>query len=129
MLDVETSAARVRAAGKVAFMGLCFGGTVAWLAACRLDVDAVIAYYGSNMCDYPGEAARCPVICHVGDLDTAVPPENVAAFQTRQPSVRWHVYSGARHGFDNHTRLARYHGEAASLARERSLDFLRDFIG
>ncbi len=129
MLDVETAAARVGAAGQVAIMGFCFGGTVAWLAACRTGVDAAIAYYGSNMCDYPGEAARCPVICHVGDLDAAVPPETVAAFQIKQPAVRWHVYSGAQHGFDNQTRLARYHGEAASLAHERSLDFLRGSIG
>ena len=129
MLDVETAAARVRGAGKVAIMGFCFGGTVTWLAACRTGVDAAIAYYGSNMCDYPEESVRCPVICHVGDLDTAVPPKNVAAFQIKQPSVRWHVYSGAQHGFDNQTRLARYHGEAASLAYERSLDFLRGSIG
>ena len=69
------------------------------------------------------------MICHVGDLDTAVTSEIVAAFQISQPAVRWHVYSGAQHGFDNQTRLARYHGEAASLARERSLDFLGDSIG
>ncbi len=129
MLDVETAADRVRDAGKVAIMGFCFGGTVTWLAACRTGVDAAIAYYGSNMCDYPEESPRCPVICHVGDLDTAVTPEDVAAFEVRQPAVRWHVYSGAQHGFDNQTRLARYHGEAASLARERSLDFLRASIG
>ena len=72
--DAEAAMAHVRAAGKVAISGYCFGGTVTWLAACRSDFDAAIAYYGSDMCDYPDEEARCPVICHVGDKDTAVPP-------------------------------------------------------
>src|SRR5690606_36633624 len=58
MRDVEAAASRVRGAGKVAIMGFCFGGTVTWLAACRCDLDASIAYYGSNMCDYPEEEPR-----------------------------------------------------------------------
>lgn len=129
MLDVEAATARVRSAGRVAIMGFCFGGTVTWLAACRCDLDAGIAYYGSNMCDYPDETARCPVVCHVGDLDTAVPPADVAAFQKKHPDVYWYIYEGAQHGFDNQTRPIRFHAEATRLARERSLAFLREHIG
>lgn len=129
MLDVEATAARVRSAGKVAIMGFCFGGTVTWLAACRCNLDGGIAYYGSNMCDYPDEEARCPVICHVGDLDTAVPPSDVAAFKEKHPNVHWHIYEGAQHGFDNETRAVRYHADATQLARQRSLEFLRTNIG
>ncbi|MBT5048574.1 MAG: dienelactone hydrolase family protein [Rhodospirillaceae bacterium] len=129
MLDVEAAASRMRPAGKVAIMGFCFGGTVTWLAACRCDLDAGIAYYGSNMCDYPEETARCPVICHVGDLDTAVPPADVAAFQEKHPDVYWYVYEGVQHGFDNQTRPVRYDADATTLAHERSLAFLRDKIG
>lgn len=129
MLDVTAAADRVRSAGKVAIMGFCFGGTVTWLAACRCDLDAGIAYYGSNMCDYPDEQPRCPVICHVGDLDTAVPPADVAAFQKTHPEVRWHIYPGVQHGFDNSTRPVRYDAPAAALAHERTLAFLRERIG
>ena len=129
MLDIEAAIARVRPAGKVAIMGFCFGGTVSWLAACRCPLDAAIAYYGSNMCDYPDEEAKCPVICHVGDLDTAVPPADVAAFQERHPKIHWHIYAGAQHGFDNNTRPVRHHAEATALARERSIAFLRQQIG
>jgi carboxymethylenebutenolidase len=102
---------------------------VTWLAACRCDLDAAIAYYGSNMCDYPDETPRCPVICHVGDRDTAVPPSDVAAFRERHPEVHWHIYPGVQHGFDNHTRPARYDAAATALARQRSVDFLRKHIG
>ena len=129
MMDVTAAADRIRAAGKIAIMGFCFGGTVTWLAAGRCDLDAAIAYYGSNMCDHPDEAARCPVICHVGDKDTAVPPSDVAAFQKKHPEVLWHVYDGVVHGFDNHTRPARYHARATVTARERTLAFLRGQIG
>ena len=129
MLDVAAAAARVRPAGRVAIMGFCFGGTVAWLAACRCDLDGAIACYGSNMCDYPEEEPRCPVICHVGDRDTAVPPADVAAFQTRHPEVHWYIYPGVQHGFDNHTRPVRHDAAATALSRERSLAFLREQIG
>lgn len=129
MLDVAAAAARVRSAGKVAIAGFCFGGTVTWLAACRCDLDGAIAYYGSNMCDYPDEEPRCPVICHVGDRDTAVPPADVEAFQARRPEVHWYIYPGVQHGFDNHTRPARHDAAASALARERSLAFLREHIG
>ncbi len=129
MLDVEAAAALVRPAGGVAIMGFCFGGTVTWLAACRCALDGAVAYYGSNMCDYPEEEARCPVICHVGDLDTAVPPSDVAAFQKRHPDVYWHIYKGVQHGFDNHTRPVRYDAAASDLSRTRTLAFLREKIG
>ena len=111
-------------AGKVAILGFCFGGTVSWLGSCRGDFDASVPYYGSNMCDYPDEPARCPTLCHVGDLDTAVPPDQVSMFQKKRPEVNWCVYNGARHGFDNWTRHERYHQEAADLARARTLEFL-----
>lgn len=132
MTDVSTAAAYLGgldAGLKVAIMGFCFGGTVTWLAACRASFDAAIAYYGSDMCDYPDETPNCPVICHVGDLDTAVPPEDVAAFRERRPEPFWYIYEGAPHGFDNATRPARYNKDAAILARERTLSFLDEHIG
>jgi len=127
--DAHTARDYIRAdAGKVAIMGYCFGGTVSWLASCRGDFDASIPYYGSDMCDYPDEAARCPTLSHVGDLDTAVPPDQVKMFQEKRPEVTWCIYEGAQHGFDNWTRPARYHREAADLARRRTLEFLAETL-
>jgi carboxymethylenebutenolidase len=132
VMDAETAAdfLRAKAPGiKVAITGYCFGGTVAWLAACRGNFDAAVAWYGSNMCDYPDERPRCPVICHVGDADTAVPPADVAAFSAKRPEVLWHVYPGVPHGFDNQTRPARYVAAASKIARERTLAFLAETVG
>jgi carboxymethylenebutenolidase len=127
--DAEAAKAHVNDAGRVAISGYCFGGTVTWLAACRSNFDAAIAYYGSNMCDYPDEAARCPIIAHVGDQDTAVPPADVAMFKERRPECIWHIYPGVLHGFDNSTRAERYNAEASKLARERTMEFLERYIG
>jgi carboxymethylenebutenolidase len=132
MADVAAAAAHLKSLApgiRVAIMGFCFGGTVTWLAACRGAFDAAIAYYGSDMCDYPDEIPTCPVICHVGDLDTAVPPSDVDAFRVRRPEPHWYVYEGAPHGFDNATRPPRYHADAAALARRRTLAFLAEKIG
>lgn len=127
IMDVETAAGYLRGintALPTAIIGFCFGGTVSWLAACRGTLDAAVIYYGSDMCDYPDEIPNCPVICHVGALDTAVPPSDVAAFREKRPEPHWYIYEGAQHGFDNATRPARYHTDAAMLARDRTLDFL-----
>ena len=127
--DLQTAAGAVRSAGKVAIVGFCYGGTLAWLAACRRRFDASVPYYGSDMCDYPDEVPRCPVLCHVGDKDTAVPPAEVAAFKAKRPEVPWHIYPGVVHGFDNFIRPARYDEAASRLARERTHAFLRRHIG
>ena len=132
MLDVKAAAAYLRDMSpglSSVITGYCFGGTVSWLAACRGRFDGAVIYYGSNMCDYPAEVPNCPVICHVGDLDTAVPPSDVASFRKQCSEPVWFVYPGAQHGFDNATRPVRYHAEAAALARERTLVFLAEVSG
>jgi len=130
--DLDAAADHLRAACggcRVALLGYCFGGTLGWLAACRRDFDAVICYYGSDMCDYPDEIPRCPVICHVGDGDATVTPQKIAVFSALRPEVPFCIYPGALHGFDNHLRPARHHAEAAREARERTLEFLHQHIG
>jgi carboxymethylenebutenolidase len=127
--DLQVTADAVRGAGRVAIVGFCYGGTLAWLAACRRSLDAAVPYYGSDMCDYQDEPPRCPVLCHVGDKDTAVPPHEVAAFRAKRPEPVWHIYPGVLHGFDNFTRPVRYNEAASRLARRRTLGFLRTHIG
>ena len=114
---------------KVGIVGFCWGGSLAWMAACRYDYQAAVAYYGSAMPDYADETPRCPVIAHVGDDDSSFPPTRVAAFRAAQPGVTVFTYPAAPHGFDNETRPARYRPEAHRLARERTLDFLARHIG
>ena len=41
----------------------CFGGTMTWLAATRIeDVAAAVDYYGSGGADAAGEQPRCPTM-------------------------------------------------------------------
>ncbi len=127
--DLCAGADYVRAAGKVALLGYCYGGTLGWLAACRRNFDAVICYYGSDMCDYPDEVPACPIICQVGDRDATVTPQKIAGFGAIRPEVPFFTYAGALHGFDNHLREARYHADAAQQARQRTLEFLGAHIG
>ena len=105
-------------------VGFCWGGTLAWLAACRRDYAAVVAYYGSMMPDFASETARCPVIAQIGSADTTMPAERIELFRRAQPTVPIHMYPGAQHGFDTPSRADRFHDEACQLARQRTLDFL-----
>jgi carboxymethylenebutenolidase len=127
--DFDAARAAVADAGRVGVLGFCWGGSLAWLAACRRTYDCAVAYYGSMMPDLAAEQARCPVIAHIGELDNTLPPERVARFRVAQPSVPVYIYQGALHGFDNENRTERYDAAAHGLARERSLEFLRRNIG
>ena len=51
--DVLAAIAELRARGvaKVGIVGYCFGGTVSAMAACNLDVDAAVSYYGGGIGD------------------------------------------------------------------------------
>jgi carboxymethylenebutenolidase len=127
--DLEASHAAIADAGRIAIIGFCWGGSLAWLSACRCDYAAAVSYYGSMIPDLASEQPRCPVICHVGDKDTSLPPARVAVFRAAQPSVPVYIYEGAPHGFDNEKRTERYNAAAHKLARERSLAFLAKQAG
>jgi len=102
--DLDAGCTAVAAAGKVALIGFCWGGSLAWLAACRRNYAGTVAYYGSMMPDHADETPRCPVIAHIGDRDSTLPSEKIARFRAAQPSVPVHIYPGAQHGFDNQNR-------------------------
>lgn len=122
--DLDAARDRVADAGKVAIIGYCWGGTLAWLAACRRDYAGAVAYYGSMMPDFAQERPRCPVIAHVGSRDGTMPPARLDIFRAAQPDVPLHVWEGAAHGFDNPGRIDRFHPQACAAAREVTLKFL-----
>jgi carboxymethylenebutenolidase len=116
--------------GKVAVLGYCWGGLLAWRSACNLHgLSAAIPYYGGGMTT-EAEAARtpqCAVLAHFGEQDRWIPMDSVAAFRQRQPGVQVHVYP-AHHGFNCDQRGA-YDATAARLARDRTLAFLAEHVG
>ena len=123
-------AAQLSGGAKVGIIGFCWGGLLAWKAACLLTgLSAALPYYGGGM-TAESEIARqpqCPVMAHFGDQDHWIPLEGIEAFKKAQPQVAVHVYP-AHHGF-NCDQRGSYNEAAAQLARQRSLDFLAERLG
>jgi len=112
-----------QATRKCGVIGYCFGGTMAWLAATRLDPDAAVGYYGGQIAHFGQENPRCPVMLHFGTLDKHIPKEDIDWVQAAHPDVEIFWYE-ADHGFNCDARAA-YDAEAARQARDRSLGFLK----
>ena len=125
--DIQAALDALRASGKVAVMGFCWGGSLAWLSACRLKADAAVCYYGAQIPDFVYETPGCPVLMHFGERDALIAPSGVAAIAAAHPKLAIHTYP-AGHGF-NCDRRADYDAPSAALAWERSLAFLRQIIG
>lgn len=129
LVDLDAGRAAIADAGKVGIVGFCFGGSLAWLAACRYTFDAAVCNYGSDMPKYADETAKCPVLAQVGSADKSFPPDQVEAFRKKHPEVEFKIHPGAPHGFDNPMRPARYHAEACKNGRAETLEFLARYIG
>jgi carboxymethylenebutenolidase len=129
LADLDAARDAIADAGKVGIVGFCWGGSLAWLSACRRHYDCAVSYYGSMIPDLAHEQARCPVIAHIGDQDTTLPPTRIAVFRAAQPAVPVFIYEGAQHGFDNEKRTERYDAVAHKLARKRTLEFLAQHVG
>jgi carboxymethylenebutenolidase len=134
-LDTEKALADVAAAieyaktatgKKVGVVGYCFGGTLAWLAACRLHPAAAVGYYGGRIGNYAGEEPSAPVMLHFGRQDAHIPREEVEKVHAAHPDVEIFWYD-AGHGFNCDAR-ASYNAQAAREARERSLAFLKKHL-
>lgn len=126
--DAQAAAEAIRTdAGKVAIIGYCFGGSVAWIAATRGNFDAAVSYYGGNAADFANEKPKCPIICHIGTEDKGIGPEKVEKIKKGQPQVPVYMYEGAGHGF-NCDHRGSHHEASAKLARQRTLDFLNEHI-
>src|SRR5919108_2664445 len=120
MRDVEAAVDSVRSVGPVAVVGFCMGGSLAFLAATRIDgVAAAIGYYGGKIAVYAGEVPRCPTQLHFGAEDQGIPLTDVDLVKAKRPECEVHVYEGAGHGFHCDERGS-YHPEAAGKAWRRS---------
>lgn len=129
MKDAQAAFDIAKSAGKVAVIGYCWGGTVAWLSSSKIaDLGCAISYYGGGIGNNIGEAPKAPMMCHWGEKDHAIPMETVKKVESTYPSVSSFVYMGAGHGFNCDERGS-YHADSAKIARERSIEFLRKNIG
>ena len=134
-LDMDKAVADVAAAvdfaakatgKKVGVIGYCWGGTLAWIAACRLPVAAAVGYYGGRIGNYAGETPAAPVMLHFGKQDTHILAAEVEKVHAAHPEVEIYWYD-AGHGFNCDAR-ASYSAAAAQEARVRSLEFLKKHL-
>ena len=124
LLDVAASIAHARAEWsklKVGVLGYCFGGSLAWLAATRLDPAAAVCYYGGQIAANASETPRCPVMMHFGAKDPHIGPAEIEKIKAAHPDLPLFLYD-AGHGFNCDQRKD-YEPESAKLARQRTLEF------
>jgi carboxymethylenebutenolidase len=127
LADLAAAIAAVRHAGRVGMVGYCWGGRVTWLAGCRTDIDAGVAYYGGGIAQSLDETPRCPMMLHFGERDSYIPAADVEKIRQAFPAGTYHLYP-AGHGF-NCSERSDFHPAAAHLAFDRTLDFLRQHVG
>ncbi|HEY2179713.1 MAG TPA: dienelactone hydrolase family protein [Caulobacteraceae bacterium] len=108
-------------------VGYCWGGTAAWLAACRVEaLAAASSYYGRRIPEILAEAPACPLIAHFGRRDPTIPPDVVEAIGEAHPDVPLWLYD-AGHGFASDR--ADHDPDSARLARLRTLQLFARHAG
>jgi carboxymethylenebutenolidase len=130
--DIGATAAALRAmpevTGKVAAVGYCFGGRLAYLAAAQGSLDAAVAYYGGgiqNQLDL-ADKIKVPMQFHYGELDAHITVADVGEVKARfagRDNAELFLYPNADHGFNCSDR-ASYHQHSSALAHGRTLTFL-----
>ena len=124
LLDVQAAIDSVRSPSGVAVIGYCWGGTLAFLAAARLDgVACAVGYYGAQTVPFAHERPRVPVLLHFGTEDPRIPEGDRALIQRHNPQIEMHLFP-ADHGF-NCDHRKEFHAPSAEAALALTLAFLR----
>ncbi|WP_028467160.1 dienelactone hydrolase family protein [Nisaea denitrificans] len=128
LLDIAAARETVAAAGKVGVVGYCWGGFLAWLATTRIDgFSAGASYYGGGIGSVAEEKPKCPVICHFGEQDHAIPKDDVDKVRAAHPELTVNMYP-AGHGF-NCDHRGSFDATSAEIARERTLELFVQHVG
>ena len=114
---------------KVAVMGYCLGGTLAFVTAMAGDPDALVSYYGSGVAGAldRADAVGCPALFHFGGSDPFISNDDIAAVAERfagRPDVEVVVHDGAGHAFENSDHPMFSNPEATARSWPHTLRFL-----
>ncbi|MCE2576439.1 dienelactone hydrolase family protein [Komagataeibacter sp. FNDCR2] len=113
---------------KTGIIGFCWGGKLAWEAACRTDTfAAAVAWYGGGIAETRSQTPNCPVQLHFGADDAHIPLDDVEAIRAAHADIEIFTYEGADHGFGCTDRPS-YNAAAATLAMQRSLSFFEHWL-
>lgn len=122
--------AHPRSNGKVSVSGFCMGGALTFAAATAIEgLAAAVPFYGIpdlNVWDITKITA--PILGHFATRDGWVPPAKAQAIKDKLDAIdrsfELCVYD-ADHAFVNDTRPEVYNVDAAKLAWDRTISFLR----
>jgi len=129
MLDIQAAIDAASDAGKVAALGYCWGGSLAYIASARLTgLVCAIGYYGAQIAAHVNETPRVPVMLHYAEKDEYLPQSDVEKVRNAHPSIIIYQYPGTEHGFNCDDRRF-YEPKSAALARDRTLNFLKQHVG
>jgi carboxymethylenebutenolidase len=133
MDDLRLGIAAVRSQpecnGKVAVFGFCFGGPIAWRAACDgFGIGAGVSFHGTHVSKLmrPGDTPACPVSFHYGDHDEFAPPEELAAVKkvAEAAGSEFVIHPGAGHGYMVRADRGHYNPEAAGKSWDSALQLV-----
>jgi carboxymethylenebutenolidase len=112
--------------GSIGAVGFCFGGGMVNQLAARLpELDAGVAFYGSQVPADQVPRIEAPLLLHYAGIDERINagwPAYEAALRENGVEYEAYVYEGANHGFNNDT-TPRFDADAAERAWRRTLDF------
>jgi carboxymethylenebutenolidase len=116
--------------GKVGAIGFCWGGTIAnQLAVNSPELSAVVPYYGAQPASEDVPKIKASLLLHYAGLDQGTNkgiPAYEAALEKASIDYKIYMYEGAQHAFNDDTRAERYNKEAAQLAWQRTISFLKE---
>ncbi len=113
LAEIQATVDAVKSAGKVAVVGYCWGGYLAYAAGNQVKgLACAVGYYGGGIVDDYGEKRKVPTLLHFGENDAFIPLEAMSQFRAFRPDVSVFSYPGASHGFNCDQRDS-YQAEAA----------------
>jgi len=131
--DVQATLTHARSAlgvRKAGCLGYCMGGYIAFLAACRTDTDASVAYHGGGIHTALDEAGgiKKPVLLHNPMKDSFIPVEALNTIRETlkdNPMVTIYEYAEQDHAFTREG--GKHYDEAAKqLADGRTIAWLNE---
>ncbi|HSP19292.1 MAG TPA: dienelactone hydrolase family protein, partial [Myxococcaceae bacterium] len=127
--DIQATVAAAKPAGGVAVVGYCWGGSLAFLSAVKVDgLACAVGYYGGQIATQLDALPRVPLMLHFGEQDASIPQADVEKIRGAVPGATVFTYPGAGHGFSCDARRS-HEPSSAALARERTLAFIREHVG
>jgi carboxymethylenebutenolidase len=127
LADIQATVDSVKDVGKVAIVGYCWGGYLAYLSGNKVSgLACAIGYYGGGITNEFQEKRKIPTLVHFSEEDPLIAPEEIVHFRAARPDVSAFTYL-AGHGFNCDERSS-YNEVAATKALERTLFWIAQYV-